>query len=178
MTLESIESRYKEIVLTLAHNPSFKDLDVLGRAYRPLSTKGDDNGGIFYGYEKGKYFEAATERGQETYRKETENPNEFLSKLVKRMASGIALEWELKNRVQHQDSRSLLFKKHIEILQSIDKEWAEEQENHYKQILIRHPLDDSKIDRIDYSADLQRQGVAKQEAWRLAVEKYPEPGGT
>ena len=90
MTLESIESRYKEIVLTLAHNPSFKDLDVLSRAYRPLSTKGDDNGGIFYGYEKGKYFEAATERGQETYRKETENPNEFLSKLVKRMTSGIA----------------------------------------------------------------------------------------
>ena len=143
MTFESIESRYKEVLSKLQKNPNFNDLD-LNSSINDLSHRnGDDNGGVFYGFKNGIYFEAATERGEETYRRETNDSNEFLSWLVKSMASGLASEWASRNRIKGQDFRRQYFAKNIEILKSINETWAVEEENHLEEMLSRAPFDDS-----------------------------------
>ena len=59
MTFESIESRYKEVLSKLQKNPNFNDLDLDSRINDISHGNGDDNGGVFYGFEDEIYFEAA-----------------------------------------------------------------------------------------------------------------------
>ena len=59
MTFESIEFRYKEVLLKLQQNSNFNDLDLDSRINDISHRIGDDNGGVFYGFEDEIYFEAA-----------------------------------------------------------------------------------------------------------------------
>ena len=59
MTFESIEFRYKEVLLKLQQNSNFNDLDLDSRINDLSHGNGDDNGGVFYGFEDEIYFEAA-----------------------------------------------------------------------------------------------------------------------
>ena len=61
MTFESIEFRYKEVLLKLQQNSNFNDLDLdLDSRFNDISHRNvDDSGGVFYGFEDEIYFEAA-----------------------------------------------------------------------------------------------------------------------
>ena len=115
VSLELIESRYRDIALKLAQNNVSKDLDFSTMLNKPLPKKPDDWGGIFYGFCNGVYFESATERGVVNFKNETKDPEEFLGWIVKRSTGEVALKWELKNRELNKDSRKLHFNKNIEL---------------------------------------------------------------
>lgn len=89
------------------------------------------------------YFFVVEERGVEFERRQTHDPDELLYWFVESTTAQIAQKWELKNRVQGQDSRRLWFQKHLEILQFIKKEWAERQSREQQQVLSEHPFDDA-----------------------------------
>ena len=177
MSLELIESRYKDIALKLAQNNVSNDLNFSTMLNKPLPKKPDDWGGIFYGFCNGVYFESAIERGNVNFKNETKDPEEFLGWIVKRSAWGVALKWELKNRALKKDSRRLHFNKNIELLRKINSKWALEQEKYYDEILKLHPFDDASDCRIEYCKKLRQDGIEREEAWSLAIEKYPQPKG-
>lgn len=120
------------------------------------------------------YFFVVTERGTEFERRQTIDPDELLSWFVRGLTGDLAREWELNNRVPHQDSRRLWFRKHIELLNDINEAWAAAQENQYIQVLAKHPFDDAVSDRVNYFVELKQQGINEEESWRKALDKFPE----
>lgn len=107
-------------------------------------------------------------------RRQTIDPDELLSWFVRGLTGDLAREWELKNRIPHQDSRRLWFRKHIELLKDIEEAWATAQEIEYVDVLVNHPFDDAGSDRVDYFVELKEQGINEEEAWRKALGKFPE----
>ena len=88
------------------------------------------------------YFYVVTDRGTEFQRRETQNPDELLSWFVRDLTSEIAGRWELDHRLPGQDSRRLRFKRHIELLRSVDEFWADQQQAHYNDVLMMCPFND------------------------------------
>lgn len=64
------------------------------------------------------------ERGIEHERTIYRNEDELLFRIFKDITFIMAAEYELKNRIENQDSRILLFKKQEELLIKLDPNWA------------------------------------------------------
>lgn len=162
MTLKHLQKRFREIADAFSSSESL-----------PLVPQYE--GGAHAEKVGDSYFYVVTERGQEYERRETNDPEELLSWFVRDMTGHVARDWELKHRVRGTDGRRGWFKKHVELLSQINESWAAAQEDQYKDVLSRHPFDDSTGDRSDYYDQLQEQGISYDEAWRLALLRYPEP---
>lgn len=90
-----------------------------------------------------EYHFIVTERGSEFDRHKTKNVDDILYWFVEGDVGDLASTWELKNRVEGQDSRRLRFKKEIELLKVVNSEWAFRKEAELKKVLIEHPFNDS-----------------------------------
>jgi hypothetical protein len=89
-----------------------------------------------------EYHFVVAERGLEFERQKTRNVDDILYWLVEGDVGGLARTWELKNRIEGQDSRRLWFKKEIELLEKVNPEWATRKEAEQKQVLAEHPFND------------------------------------
>jgi Immunity protein 63 len=78
-----------------------------------------------------------SERGTEYKRRVTQNEDELLYWLVCCLTREMASQWELRNRIPDTDTRIGWMKKEIEILNSINAEWAVRKRIEYKWVLDR-----------------------------------------
>jgi hypothetical protein len=120
-----------------------------------------------------KFAYVVTERGEETIRRETRDAQELLSWLVRDCTKQIAVDWERENRKKGIDPRRAVFEKHVEILSSINPDWAGLQKNEYERITSQYPFDDKAIARADRAAELRNLGVPSEKAWERAVVEFP-----
>lgn len=65
------------------------------------------------------------ERGKELERRSTTDLNELLYWVFEGVTFSMASDWELRNRVEDQDFRILLFTKQFELLAMLDPRWPD-----------------------------------------------------
>lgn len=94
--------------------------------------------------ERGLLCYVVTERGEELQRRCTMDPDEVLYWLIDDAVSAAAGEWELRHRVDGQDSRRLRFAKQVELLGVLSAEWAARKQRELDEILRRFPYTDRR----------------------------------
>lgn len=122
------------------------------------------------------YHYVIMERGEELSRVTTVELDELLYCIFKDVTFDLAGKYELKHRVENQDSRRLIFKHQIELLSRLSPRWGEMNAQEHERILEQHPYDDRANIRADLAKTLREQGLSPEAAWRMACEKYPLPG--
>ncbi len=96
-------------------------------------------------YIDGMYYYVVTEKGRELERKSTVDSKDLLYWLISKLTSSMAADYELSHRDKDNDFRRLFFTKHVELLNEIDKLWANKERERYNKILIQHPFSDNKL---------------------------------
>lgn len=131
-----LQERYAGLCQLLApHRPPYPNQN-------RIQTQRQDDGTPHIELVDGRYHYVVTERGSEFERKIAESEDELLYWLMSDVTISIALELELNNRVQGQDSRRQWFPKNIELLSLLSTEWAHRKESEYVKILAEHPFRD------------------------------------
>jgi len=115
------------------------------------------------------------ERGMETQRKTTNDPHELLYWIFEAVTSEMAMEFELKNRIESQDFRRIYFQKQEELLGELDSSWKKTKVQHHEAVLRKYPYDDNVLLRLEFYKELKARGHSPEEADRIADEKYPRP---
>jgi hypothetical protein len=111
-------------------------------AYKRFATAPTNDGGPHVEHYGRTFAYVVTERGMEYERRETKDPEELLYWLVSDAAREAAQQYELRNRVPGRDSRRLLFRKHVEFLESIRPDWGSRKRAEYDAVLELHPYRD------------------------------------
>jgi Immunity protein 63 len=88
------------------------------------------------------YHYVVVERGKELKRITTNDIDELLYNVFKGITFQISTEFELENRVEHQDSRRIFFKKQEELLGYIKESWKTRKEQEHNAILRFRPFRD------------------------------------
>jgi hypothetical protein len=139
-SLEDFEAKYKEICLDI--NTVLDGCEIITNNWVTFdrTPKGDATPNIEYIY--GKFYYVISERGSELERIGSDDPYDIMYLLFQYITFSIASNYEVQNRAKNQDTRRLLFKKQIDLLQKISKEWAEKRDLEYKSILEKYPYID------------------------------------
>ena len=119
------------------------------------------------------YHYVLAEKGDELSRETTTEIQELLFLVFDSITSGMSFSYELKNRIQTQDSRRIAFHKKIELLDKLNPEWAKRAKKKIDEILCKYPYDDNAGLRADYCGKLREKGISENIIYRLAYEKYP-----
>ncbi len=124
------------------------EFDELCQKIKPSETKyifptvRQDDGSEHLEIGRNEYHLIVTERGQENSRKKTKSKDEVLYWLVSSFVWGLAIKFELKNRIENQDFRRLFFAKQIELLEIVNENWARRKRKNLDGILEKYPFDD------------------------------------
>ena len=89
-----------------------------------------------------EYHYVVSERGEEFKRQRTKDPDELLYWMISNITRKMASDWELANREVGKDSRRLLFQRDIDLLKTINVDWAERKRTQYNEVLKSHPFID------------------------------------
>lgn len=90
----------------------------------------------------GRYFYVISERGFEFSREQIESLDELLYRIFTRVTFHMAVTYELKHRVAHQDSRRLIFSKQLELMGTLSLQWQRRTERKIREILEAAPYVD------------------------------------
>ena len=88
------------------------------------------------------YHYVVVERGQERDRKSFETLDGLLEQIFDDITFGMAFSYELEHRIETQDCRIIGFSKQIELLERLNRAWAEREAARHEAILRRHPFVD------------------------------------
>jgi hypothetical protein len=121
------------------------------------------------------YHYVIVERGQELERLTTSDLDELLYTIFKGITFSLAIDYELKHRMEDQDCRRILFRRQVELLLALSPRWGERELLDHKQILQQHPYDDNASIRADLTKEYRDQGCSPEVAWRMACERHPLP---
>ncbi|MFB3430644.1 MAG: Imm63 family immunity protein [Phycisphaerales bacterium] len=136
--LADLKEQYTEIIETFA-----RAVDMPNAHWLPqFLTEPSHIGSAHIEYESGTYSYVVTERGMETRRRRTNDPDELLYWLARGAASEAACTWEMWHRREGEDSRRQWFKLEIELLQLFSEEWAERKREEQREVLKTHPFRD------------------------------------
>ena len=124
------------------------------------------------------YHYVVAERGQESERHSTLDLDELLYWVFADMAFSMATSYELKNRIEDQDCRRIIFQGQLELLEMLSPQWAARQIQEQEKILKKYPFDDFSSVRASLCRELREQGNSAEEAWKMACEQYPLPAGS
>lgn len=97
-------------------------------------------------YEGDEFLYVFTERGYRYKEERTKDSNELLYWLVSDLTWGMAMEYELKHRIESENFRKQMFAKHIELLMSVNQDWGKRKKEEYDKLLIESPYEEKKID--------------------------------
>ena len=122
----------------------------------------------------GRLHYVVIERGQENERFTTTDLDELLYRIFDSITFSMACDYELKNRIENQDFRRIMFAKQEELLGMINPLWKHKYQTEQQRILEKHPFDDLASLRATYCGQLRKQGFSESEINKLAYEKYPE----
>lgn len=126
----------------------------------------DRNGQLYY---------VIVERGQELKRDFAVDMDDLLYRIFADVTFSMAVNFELKHRIEGEDSRRQMFAKQEELLGMLSGNWKQRQANEHQSILRSHPFDDQANVRADYSKQLTDNGIPAMEAWAEACKQYPLP---
>jgi hypothetical protein len=115
------------------------------------------------------------ERGSEFARMTTQDLDELLYVALSDATFLTAVQYELRHRVVGQDSRRVIFQRQIELLTEVSPIWAQRRSAEIAGILGEYPLDDRASVRATLTGELRQQGYAPEDAWQMALERYPRP---
>jgi hypothetical protein len=118
----------------------------------PTYGKSRDFGYSHVEVDEVSYHLVTVERGQELERKSTTELDELLYYIFVDATSDIAGNFELKNRIEDQDSRRIAFSKQIELMHSINSDFGQKVELYLSKILEKYPYDDELIKKLNQSS--------------------------
>jgi hypothetical protein len=122
-----------------------------------------------------KYHYVSSERGTEFSRDETSDLDELLYWIFSNITSSMAYSFELSHRKSNQDSRRLAFAKRLELLETINPEWAGREAKEIEKVLSTNPYDDDIDLRVALCEELTNKGYSPEDAYKKACVKYPLP---
>jgi len=93
----------------------------------------------------GLYHWVVSERGTEYERRTTPDLDRLLYWVFGSVTFEMASEYEVYHRVPDEDSRRLLFKRHLELLKALSPSWHEEKMKELEVILRENPFDDDLL---------------------------------
>lgn len=125
-------------------NNAFKQLCSTLNIHRDLHTSPQHNGSAHVEIVDGEYHYVITERGCEFERRKTPDKDHLLYWLACDLVFSLACQYELKNRIRGQSFRRLLFSKEIELMMSLNKNWAQRRQLEIAKILKESPYNDEK----------------------------------
>ena len=114
------------------------------------------------------------ERGQKNERFTTTNLDELLYRIFDSITFSMACDYELKNRIEDQDCRRIIFDKQEDLVGLINPLWKNKLKIEHQRILKNHPFDDLASLRATYCGQLRKQGFSESEIDKLSYEKYPD----
>ncbi len=88
----------------------------------------------------GKYRYVYSERGSEYDEKITDNVEDIFYWIYSDATFTMASDWEVKNRIENQDFRILLFQKQLDLLSSINEDFSKIRKKQIELILKNHPF--------------------------------------
>lgn len=118
----------------------------------PTYGKSRDFGYSHVEVDEVSYHLVTVERGQELERKSTTEFSELLYYIFLDATSDIASNFELKNRIEDQDSRRIAFAKQIELMHALSSDFGQKVELYLSKILEKHPYDDELIKKLNHSS--------------------------
>ncbi|MOA33142.1 hypothetical protein D3C78_1544120 [compost metagenome] len=84
----------------------------------------------------------SSERGYEIFRKAASSLDELLYFILDRVTSRMAMDYELNNRVEGQDSRRIYFSKKIELMNELCPQWGCKARQEIERVLVSAPYVD------------------------------------
>ncbi|MDC8004829.1 Imm63 family immunity protein [Aureisphaera galaxeae] len=90
----------------------------------------------------GLYNYVISERGRERERKITSSLHDLLYWIFSSVTFSMASHYELKNRIEGQDFRRIMFAKQEELLGILHEDWKEREVREHQTILKNHPFND------------------------------------
>jgi len=130
MTVASISKRFKELVSTLDIDPY----------YQFFHTTPQHDGSAHIEQEGTEFHFVVTERGTEFERRRTCDPDEILYWLLEGVTQVAATNYELRNRIESDDSRLIWFPYQEMLLYRMKPEWGIRKQQEHFRILPYHPL--------------------------------------
>ena len=126
----------------------------------------DKNGQLYY---------VVVERGEELRRDFALDTDDLLYRIFADVTFSMAVDFEVKHRIEGEDFRRQMFAKQEELLELLNDNWKHREEKDHQWILKSHPFEDNASIRADYSKQLRDQGMSDMDAWTEACKRYPEP---
>lgn len=130
MTLASIRDRYDTIADRLS----------APARHRHFFTTPQHDGSCHVELVGSEFHYVVTERGTEYERWTTSDADELLFWLVSDLTREMAMEWELKNRIEGEDFRRQFFSKHVELMAQVNEAWGRRTRLNYEKILEEYPF--------------------------------------
>ncbi|HEU4882472.1 MAG TPA: Imm63 family immunity protein [Longimicrobium sp.] len=131
-SLSDIESRVNQLAGRIAVPanllPTFGHSEDFARPHVEVDSRG--------------YHYVVVERGQELRRVTTGSMDELLSLIFADVTFSMACDFELKHRVDGQDSRRLLFATQVDLLSRLSPDWGRLEAARHQAILGNHPFRD------------------------------------
>jgi hypothetical protein len=87
----------------------------------------------------------------------------------------MAVDQELKNRIEGKACRRLIWKFQIAFLNRLKPEWAQRRQKEIDAIMVNHPFDDLSSLRAQLTGRLRDEGYENEKAWLMACEQFPLP---
>ena len=146
-----------------------------GRDGFPAYGAPEDDACPFIEVNAAGYHLAVIERGLETSRFSTMDPEALYYRVFADVTFGMGAAHEFRNRQPEQDCRRQIFARQLELLERISPAWAERCAQHHAEILERHPFDDVAGERATLTRTLRESGRSHEDAWEAACARYPLP---
>ncbi len=121
------------------------------------------------------YYYVQSERGGEFLRWKSDSFDELLFVIFHDVVSAFNSKEPRGAKIQGRDRRRDWFQQNIELMAILSEQWAEQLKEFQRRLLELYPFDDDSDLRSDLAKDMQAQGNSREEAWRIASEKYPRP---
>ncbi|QBG97652.1 Imm63 family immunity protein [Xanthomonas oryzae] len=101
-----------------------------------------DDGAPYLSMNDGLLFYASSERGYEIFRKSVTSLDDLLYLIFNNATAIMAMGYELKNRIEGQDSRRMYFSKRVELMNELDPKWGNRVAREIDEILSSAPYVD------------------------------------
>jgi len=101
-----------------------------------------DDGTPYVKIDNGMFRYISAERGYEIFNKVAPSLDILLYWILDRVVSRLAMEYELRHRVEGQDSRRVYFSKRIELMKELDSRWGDMVGHDIERILQSNPYAD------------------------------------
>jgi len=136
MTLEEI----KNYIFESGRKIALDDDSKLYPMFSKTSNVFNDGASIYV--ENSKYYYIIMERGQLNKRFESKDLEEVLYPLFESITFSLASDYELNHRIKNEDSRRLLWKKQLELLEKINRNFFVKCQIEIEEILKIAPFND------------------------------------